>query len=114
MNILESALHAISNLLYYPVIVGVLLVLVHQAISIGKFMSMLKQRRSKNFKRIQDFETACDNYFKTTASAYKTIELDLVYKLRKWLQSYQKSLAGNRLMYGVSVSVSGRPADNVC
>ncbi|MEL6557940.1 MAG: MotA/TolQ/ExbB proton channel family protein [Bacteroidota bacterium] len=105
MNILESALHAISNLLYYPVIVGVLLVLVHQAVSIGKFISILKQRRSKNFRRIQDFETDCDNYFKAPASAYKTIELDLVYKLRKWLQSYQKSLAGNRLMVKVGPSL---------
>ena len=50
MNILESLLLAIANLLYYPVIVAVLAILVHQAVSMGKFMSELKKRRSNTFQ----------------------------------------------------------------
>ncbi len=105
MNILESALHAIANLFYYPVIIGVLLVLAHQAVTLGKFMSELKQRRNSNFKKIQAFESDCNNYFKAPASTYKTIEVDLVYKLRKWLQSYSKSLSANRLMIKIGPSL---------
>ncbi|WP_299530230.1 MotA/TolQ/ExbB proton channel family protein [Ulvibacterium sp.] len=98
MNILESILLAIANLLYYPVLLGVLLVLLHQVVAVGKFMSELKQRRNKNFKRIQAFKAQHADYFKAPAATYKVIEYDLVSKLRKWHQSYNKSLSANRLV----------------
>ena len=98
MNILESTLLAIANLLYYPVIGGVLFVLAHQAVAVGKFMSELKQRRSKNFKRINTFKKQHKEYFKTPASTYKSIEFDLIYKLRKWQEAYIKSLSASRLV----------------
>ncbi len=98
MNILESLLLAIANILYYPVIVAVLAILVHQAVSLGKFMSELKKRRSNFSKQVENFELECKAYFKAPASSYKAIELDLVYKLRKWRQSYGKALSSNRLM----------------
>lgn len=105
MNILESTLLAISNLLYYPVIGGVLFVLAHQAVSVGKFMSELKQRRSKNFKRINTFEVQHKDYFKSPASTYKAIEFDLIYKIRKWQESYIKALSTNRLIIKVGPSL---------
>ncbi len=98
MNVLESILLAISNLLYYPVLLGVLFILIHQAFSIGKFLSELKQRRNKNFKKIQAFRTLHENYFKSPASSYRMIEYDVVSALRKWKQSYSKSLNPNRLV----------------
>lgn len=109
MNILESTLLAIANLLYYPVIVGVLFVLAHQAVAVGKFMSELKQRRSKNFKRIKLFEAQHKTYFKTPASTYKAIEFDLIYQLRKWQERYIKSLSANRLVIkaGPSLGLMG-------
>lgn len=109
MNILESSLLAIANLLYYPVIVGVLFVLAHQAIAVGKFMSELKQRRSKNFKRINTFKATHKAYFEAPASSYKTMEFDLIYKLRKWQESYIKSLSANRLVIkaGPSLGLMG-------
>ncbi|MEL7004433.1 MAG: MotA/TolQ/ExbB proton channel family protein [Bacteroidota bacterium] len=105
MNILESTLLAIANLLYYPVILGVLLVLVHQVVAVGKFMSELKQRRSNNYKRVKLFEAECTDYFKAPSSTYKAIELDLIYKLRQWHQSYSKSLSANRLVIKVGPSL---------
>ncbi|MEO1049568.1 MAG: MotA/TolQ/ExbB proton channel family protein [Bacteroidota bacterium] len=105
MNILESTLLAIANLLYYPVIGGVLFVLAHQAVAVGKLMSELKQRRSQNFKRVKAFEAECKDYFNAPASTYKAIESDLIYKLRKWHQSYGKSLSANRLMIKVGPSL---------
>ena len=98
MNILESTLLAIANLLYYPVILGVLLVLIHQGLSTGKFLSELKQRRQKHFKWIRVFEGQHKTYFDAPAGTYKAIEFDLIYKLRKWYQAYGKSLSGNRLV----------------
>ena len=98
MNILESILLAIANLLYYPVLLGVLFVLIHQAVAVGKFMSELKQRRNKNFKRIRAFEAEHTDYFKAPAATYRAIEFDLVAKLRKWRQGYNKSLSANRLV----------------
>lgn len=98
MNILESTLLAIANLLYYPVVLGVLFVLIHQAVAVGKFMSELKQRRGKNFKRIQVFDAQRKDYFDAPASTYKAIEFDLIYKLRQWHQGYSKSLNANRLV----------------
>ena len=105
MNILESTLLAIANLLYYPVILGVLFVLVHQIIAVGKFLSELKQRRSHNYKRAKVFESECDDYFNEPSSTYKAIELDLIHKLRSWQQSYSKSLSANRLMIKVGPSL---------
>ena len=109
MNILESTLLAIANLLYYPVILGVLFVLVHQIIAVGKFMSELKQRRNDNFKRIQLFKTECEEYFNAPSSTYKAIEFDLIHKLRKWHQRYSKSLSANRLVIkaGPSLGLMG-------
>lgn len=109
MNILESTLLAIANLLYYPVMGGVLFVFGHQAVSVGKFMSELKQRRSKNFKRINAFNEQHNAYFKTPASTYKAIEFDLIYKLRKWQEAYLKSLSANRLVIkaGPSLGLMG-------
>ncbi|MEO1012558.1 MAG: MotA/TolQ/ExbB proton channel family protein [Bacteroidota bacterium] len=98
MNILESILLAIANLLYYPVLLGVLFVMIHQVVAIGKFMSELKQRRNKSFKRIKAFETEHADYFKAPAATSRAIEYDLVSKLRKWRQSYNKSLSANRLV----------------
>ena len=109
MNILESMLLAIANLLYYPVIVSVLLVLAHQAVAAGKFMSELKQRRSKNFKRIKAFEAQQKAYFDSPAPTLKAIEFDLIYKLRQWHQQYSKSLSANRLIIkaGPSLGLMG-------
>jgi len=98
MNILESTLLAIANLLYYPVIIGVLLVLVHQGLTAGKFLSELKQRRQKRFKWIEAFESKHKAYFEAPAATYKTMEFDLIYRLRQWVQSYGKSLNTNRLV----------------
>ncbi|MEM9142776.1 MAG: MotA/TolQ/ExbB proton channel family protein [Bacteroidota bacterium] len=98
MNIIESILLAISNLLYYPVLFGVLFVLVHQAFAVGKFLSELKQRRTKNFKQLKAFEARHSDYFKAPAPTYKAIEYDLVSKLREWHQNYSKSLNANRLV----------------
>ncbi|MEM6845509.1 MAG: MotA/TolQ/ExbB proton channel family protein [Bacteroidota bacterium] len=109
MNILESTLLAISNLLYYPVILGVLFVLAHQAVAVGKFMSELKQRRSNHFKRTRAFAAQCKEYFGAPASTHKAIELDLIYRLRKWHQAYNKSLSANRLVIkaGPSLGLMG-------
>ncbi|MEM6629304.1 MAG: MotA/TolQ/ExbB proton channel family protein [Bacteroidota bacterium] len=98
MNMLESTLLAIANLLYYPVILGVLFVLVHQAVAVGKFLSELKQRRHQNYKRIKAFEAQCTDYFMASASTFKAIEFDLIYRLRKWHQAYSKALSANRLV----------------
>lgn len=98
MNILESTLLAIANLLYYPVIVSVLLVLAHQALAVGKFLSELKQRRGKHFRRINEFEAKRKAYFTSPASTYKAIEFDLIYQLRQWHQQYGKSISSNRLV----------------
>ena len=109
MNILESTLLAIANLLYYPVIVSVLLVLAHQAIAVGKFVSELKQRRNKDFRRIAAFEEQRKAYFNSPAASYKAIEFDLIYKLRQWHQKYSKSLGANRLVIkaGPSLGLMG-------
>ncbi|MEM8894396.1 MAG: MotA/TolQ/ExbB proton channel family protein [Bacteroidota bacterium] len=109
MNILESTLLAIANLLYYPVIGGVLFVLAHQAVSVGKFISELKERRSKNFKRIDAFKEEHEAYFKTPASTFRAIEFDLIYKLRKWQEVYIKALSANRLVIkaGPSLGLMG-------
>ena len=109
MNLLESTLLAIANLLYYPVIVGVLLVLVHQAVAVGRFMSELKQRRDKNFRRIKEFNTQCKAYFDAPAATLRAVEFDLVYKLRQWHQNYSKSLSPNRLVIkaGPSLGLMG-------
>lgn len=98
MNILESTLLTVANLLYYPVILGVLLALVHQGLNAGKFLSQLKQRRKKEFKWVKAFQAEHESYFESPASTYKAMEFDLVYKLRKWYQAYGKSLSGNRLI----------------
>ncbi|WP_462247889.1 MotA/TolQ/ExbB proton channel family protein [Ekhidna sp.] len=98
MNILESTLLAIANLLYYPVIGGVLFALLHQVVSIGKFMSELKQRKAKNFKKVSTFKEQHKVYFESPSSTYKLIEFDLIYSLRKWQETYVKSLSANRLV----------------
>ncbi|MEM6643730.1 MAG: MotA/TolQ/ExbB proton channel family protein [Bacteroidota bacterium] len=109
MNVLESTLLAIANLLYYPVIGGVLFVLAHQAVMVGRFLSELKQRRGENFKRINAFKEQHQDYFKKPASTYKTIEFDLIYQLRKWQEAYIKSLSANRLVIkaGPSLGLMG-------
>ena len=109
MNILESTLLAIANLLYYPVILGVLFVLVHQAVAAGKFLSELKQRHNNNLKWIAVFEDQHRNYFTAPAATYRAIEFDLIYKLRKWQQAYSKSHSANRLVIkaGPSLGLMG-------
>ena len=98
MNIIESILLAISNILYYPVLLGVLFVLVHQVFAVGKFLSELKQRHNKNFKQIKAFEMQHKDYFEAPATTYKAVEYDLISALRKWHQGYKKSLNANRLI----------------
>ena len=109
MNILESSLLAIANLLYYPVIIGIFLVLAHQAIAVGKFMSELRQRRSNNLKIINMFKAQHKAYFESPSSTYKAIEFDLLHKLRSWHQAYIKSLSSNRLVIkaGPSLGLMG-------
>jgi len=109
MNILESTLLAIANLLYYPVIGGVLFVLAHQAVAVGKFLREQKQRRSKHFKRVDLFKEQHIRYFQNPASSYKAIEFDLILRLRKWQETYSKSLSANRLVVkaGPSLGLMG-------
>ncbi|WP_109832757.1 MotA/TolQ/ExbB proton channel family protein [Reichenbachiella versicolor] len=98
MNILESLLLAIANLLYYPVLIGVLFVLAQQCLAIGKFLNELKRRRSKQFKQIDSFKAEFEEYMKTPASSIKELEFDLIGLLRNWRHSYLSSLSPNRLV----------------
>ncbi|MEM8907842.1 MAG: MotA/TolQ/ExbB proton channel family protein [Bacteroidota bacterium] len=98
MNILESILLAIANLLYYPVLLGVLLVLVHQAFAVGKFLSELRHRQNKHFKKLQAFTKQHADYFKAPNTNYRAMEYDMVTMLRQWKQGYSKSLNANRLV----------------
>ena len=109
MNILESLLLAIANMLYYPVIIGVLFVLAQQVMAVGKFLSELKQRQGKHFKQIGIFKIPFETYLKSPASSQRALEFDLAYILRNWYQAYNKTLSVNRLVIkaGPSLGLMG-------
>lgn len=96
MNILESILLTVSNLLFYPVILAVLLIVVQQGVSIGKLLKEIKDRSQKKHQYVMVFKKQLNVFVPSDIKQSKQMEFELLIILRRWEQGYAKSLNFNQ------------------
>ncbi|MDW7693065.1 MotA/TolQ/ExbB proton channel family protein [Flammeovirgaceae bacterium SG7u.111] len=98
MDILESLLLTISNLLFYPVIICLLIIAVQQCISLGRLVNELRQRISNNHLYVKSFNTNINAVKTEPLPTTQKLEMEYMLLLRKWEMAYSKSLSTDRLV----------------